>query len=378
MKKIFMFVNVDWFFLSHRLVIAKEALKNNVDMNIFTDFTKSHQPKDYLGFKLRISPLKRVNLGFARLFLEFYKAYCLVKKEEPELIHAVTIKPIIFLGLIARFTKTPFIGSISGLGPAFISDSLLKILRMKIIILVYRIVFGGKKSFVICQSNHDRDVLFRNNIASQDQITMIHGSGVDLDQYRPIQKAPSNRRIVFMASRLLVNKGIIEFCKAAQIVKDNFSGDVDFKLAGSVDSSSPSSISLEDVIYLCKISQVEYLGEVKCVSNLLAEADLFAYPSYYPEGIPKVLLEAASCGTAIITTDHPGCRDAIINNESGVLVPICDAEALAREIIVLLNDQKKTAKLGARGRLLAEESYSEQEVVSKHYALYEEIIKKIP
>jgi glycosyltransferase involved in cell wall biosynthesis len=371
-----MFVNVDWFFFSHRLVIAEEAFKNQVDMHVYTDFTMTHEFKDYSGFKLKKSPIKRANKSFFRLFLEFVRTYFLVKKEKPELIHAVTVKPIIFLGVIARITKTPFIGAISGLGPAFISDSVLTMIRSRIVILIYRFIFSSKQSHAICQSTHDQDVLIKNNIIFKDKTTLIPGSGVDLNQYKPIAKISSSRRIVFMASRLLIDKGVIEFCKSAQIVKNNYSGNVDFKLAGSIDYLSPSALSLEDVKNLCKKNHVEYLGEVNCVNTLLAEADLFVYPSYYPEGIPKILLEASSCGTPIITTDHPGCRDAIIKNETGILVPIRDPNAIAKEIVFLLNDKKKCAKFSARARLLAEDLYSEEEVISKHYILYGEFIKK--
>lgn len=362
-----MYVNVDWFFLSHRLPIAKDALKHNVDMTVFTDFTIPHDDKNYLGFKLRKSPIKRKNKF---LLLEFVATFLQVKKEKPDLIHAVTIKPIIFLGIIARLIKKPFIGAVSGLGPAFKGDEFLSLIRKKIIIKLYKFAFGGKRAHAICQSNHDRDVLVGYGIISEAKISLIHGSGVDLDKFKPAKQQNSTPPIILMASRLLADKGVIEFCESAQIVKKNYCETIDFKLAGPIDNLSPSSLSLQSVISLCKKNGVEYLGDIECISVLLAQANLFAYPSYYPEGIPKVLLEASACGVPTITTDHPGCRDAIIENETGVLVPIRDGSSLANQIISLLNNPDAIRKMGANARALAEKSYGVEKVVNKHYDLY--------
>ena len=362
-----MYVNVDWFFLSHRLPIAKDALKHNVDMTVFTDFTIPHDDKDYSGFKLKKSRIKRKNKS---LFLGFIATFLQVKKEQPDLIHAVTIKPIIFLGIIARLNKKPFIGAVSGLGPAFKGDGFLSLVRKQIIIKLYKFAFGGNRAHAICQSNHDRDVLVRYGIISKYKIFLIHGSGVDLNKFKPAEKQNTTPPIILMASRLLADKGVIDFCKAAHLVQKNYFDKIDFKLAGPIDSLSPSALSHKSVIRLCKENRVEYLGDVKCISALLAKADLFVYPSYYPEGIPKVLLEASACGVATITTDHPGCRDAIIENVTGVLVPKRDANYLANKIVSLLNDLDTIKKMGANARALAEKSYGVEKVVDKHFELY--------
>ena len=372
-KKVFMYVNVDWFFLSHRLPIAKDALKHNVNMTVFADFTRSHDDIDYSGFKLKKSRIKRKNKS---LFLGFIATFLQVLREKPDLIHAVTIKPIILLGIIARLNKKPFIGAVSGLGPAFKGNNFLSKIRKKIIINLYKFIFNSKRAHAICQSNHDRDVLIRSGIISEDRISLIHGSGVDLDKFKPIKKIILNPPFVLMASRLLADKGVIEFCKSAHIVKENYCDKIDFKLAGPIDNLSPSALSLQSVKSLCKENRVEYLGNIECINVLLAKADLFVYPSYYPEGIPKVLLEASACGVPTITTDHPGCRDAIINNKTGVLVPTQDINSLANKIISLLNDLDAVRIMGVNARVLAEKSYSVEKVVDKHYRLYKMLMNQ--
>ena len=141
MKKIFMFVNVDWFFLSHRLPIAQAAKNNNIDMTVYTEFTKPYRKMKTNGYNFLKSPLKRSSKSILHFIFECFKSYKIIKKEKPNLIHAVTIKPILILGIIARLTSTPFVGSISGLGPAFNPDNSIKKVRLWIILKILKFIF---------------------------------------------------------------------------------------------------------------------------------------------------------------------------------------------------------------------------------------------
>lgn len=374
MKKVFMYVNVDWFFLSHRLPIAEKAFENNIEMTVLTDYTKKHKYSDYSGFKLKKSQIKRKNKFLLHDFSQFIATFFFIKRERPDLIHAVTLKPILFLGIIARMMNIPFIGAISGLGPAFQAGSLITSIRKRIIVIFYKFIFNRKNSYAICQSTHDRNVLIENDIITKDRITLIHGSGVDLNKFKPLKNKLSKNPIVFMAARLLSDKGVIEFCKAAKMINENRIENIDFKLAGPIDNLSPTSLSLEEVKNLCDKGNVDYLGEIKSMNLMLAEADLFVYPSYYPEGIPKVLLEASACGTPVITTDHPGCRDAIIENETGISVPPRDVFSLTKEMENLLNNPNKILKMGINAHKHAQKFFCVEQVILKHYQLYKILI----
>ena len=174
-----------------------------------------------------------------------------------------------------------------------------------------------------------------------------------------------------MSSRILFDKGIQEYCEAAEIVKRTINDDVKFRLSGPIDSISPTSISKSELENLVKKYGIDYLGDNRIdMPELMASASLFVLPSYYPEGVPKVLLEAAASGVPVITTDHPGCRDAIINQGSGLLVPIKDSTALANAIIELISDESLSKHMGKQGRLLAEKSFQVSSVVDYHYSLY--------
>jgi glycosyltransferase involved in cell wall biosynthesis len=370
MKKVFMFVNVDWFFLSHRLPIAKAAIGNNVEMTVFADLTKVHEESGKDGYQLCQSPIYRTSKSLLHVGLELFKTFLVVKKGKPDLIHAVTIKPILILGIVARLTSTPFIGAISGLGPTFIPTSWLSKLRLRIVVSVFRFIFQGSKASAICQSTNDRDTLISVGVSSIEKIILINGSGVDVDLYSPDKKLVDCAPYVLMASRILGDKGVREFCLAAKIVHERVGHRVKFKLSGPIDNESPTFISHFDLVKLCEESGVEYLGNRPDMPELIASAMMFVLPSYYAEGVPKVLLEASACGVAIVTTNHPGCRDAVESGKTGILVDPRDSVGLAQAILELLEDDEKLCEMGHAGRKLALSFYRDTEVVQQHYSLY--------
>tara|TARA_B100000963_G_C22622807_1_gene670809 strand:- start:627 stop:1754 length:1128 start_codon:yes stop_codon:yes gene_type:complete len=375
MKKIFMFVNVDWFFYSHRLPIANASREHDINMFVFTDITDKETNQTPSEYRMVQSPLTRKLNNPWSLFSEFLSALSLIYREKPDVIHAVTIKPILFMGLIARLTKTPFIAAISGFGPVMEQNNFIKKLRFKMVLLIYRFIFSSETVNTICQNENDKNILLQHSLCDKSKITIIPGSGVDLKKFKP-STSGKTWDTVLMASRILKDKGVEEYCSAAKLFKKTDKRNVKFMLAGPIDKSSPSSISEEDINKLCLDSDVEYLGAEKDLENLLASSSIFVLPSYYAEGVPKVLLEASACGIPIITTDHPGCRDAIINNETGLLVKIRDSEAIYRAIKYMFDNPQIMEKMGKAGRELAENSYNESEVVNLHYAVYSKVTKK--
>jgi glycosyltransferase involved in cell wall biosynthesis len=369
--KVFMFVNVDWFFLSHRLAIAQAGVYHNVNFTVFTDFTEQHPIAEYKNFHLLQSPLKRSSKTKLHSLIEWVKVYLLIRKSKPDLVHAVTIKPIIVLGVICRITKTPFVASISGLGPAFKVKNIFEAFRLRVITLIYKFVFGSKKSEVICQTQKDIDILTSINVVSRAQTSLIEGSGVELSKYLKTKSYACPPVNVLMASRILADKGVYEFCASALRIKEETNFDVHFSLAGPIDKDSPTALQLVEIESICNKSKVQYLGNRSDLHLLLNTTDIFVLPSYYPEGLPKVLLEAAASGCAIVTTDHSGCRDAIIPGKTGVLVEPQDSNSLMDGILKFLRDPKSIRLMGANGRLLAEKRFCQRSVVKKHYKIYE-------
>lgn len=366
-----MFVNVDWFFLSHRLPIAQAGPYHNVNFTVFTDFTKDHPIAEYENFHLLQSPLKRSSKTKLHFLTECFKTSLLIRNLRPDLVHAVSIKPIIVLGVICRITRTPFVASISGLGPAFKVKNIFEAFRLKLVTLIYKFIFKSKKSKVICQTQNDIDILTSIKVTSQAQTTLIEGSGVELSKYLKTNSYTCPPFSVLMASRILTDKGVYEFCASALRIKEETNFDVHFKLAGPIDKDSPTAIKLDELERICHKSKVQYLGNISNLHLLLNTTDVFVLPSYYPEGLPKVLLEASASGCAIVTTDHAGCRDAIVPGKTGVLVEPQDSNSLMEGILKFLRDPKSIRVMGTNGRLLAEKRFCQRNVVKKHYEIYE-------
>lgn len=370
MKKVFMFVNVDWFFLSHRLPIAKIATDKEVDMTVFTDFTRPHEKGEYTGFSLLQSPIRRTYVSLYSLCVEFLNTIQLIKRERPAVVHAVTIKPIIFLGIVCLIYKIPFIASISGLGPGFSPTSYWGKVRFLIIKVLYKLIFASEKTRVICQSPYDAGILLHNGLVTSEKIIMAEGSGIDLEKYQSQKTVASDSTNVLMASRLLADKGVREFCFAAGVIKKKYDFNVKFSLAGPVDADSPRSLTEEQVIEMCESNKVQFLGNRSDLPDILAKTHIFVLPSYYAEGIPKVLLEAAASGCAVITTDHPGCRDAIIPGLTGMLVTPKDATGLENALSCILEDRELMESMGRAGQELAEKRFCVTRVIEIHYSLY--------
>ena len=371
MKKVFMFVNVDWFFLSHRLPIAKVAIDKEVDMTVFTDFTCSHEKDEYTGFSLLQSPIRRRYVSLYSSCMEFFNTINLIKRERPSVVHAVTIKPIILLGIVCLIFKIPFIASISGLGPGFSPTSYWGKARLLIIKALYKVIFSSEKTRIICQSQYDAGILLANSLATSEKIIMTEGSGVDLEEYQPRKQVALDQVRILMASRLLKDKGVREFCAAAGAIQEKYDFNVSFSLAGTIDSDSPGSLTDEQVIEICTSAKVQFLGNRRDLQEILAMTHIFILPSYYAEGVPKVLLEAAASGCAVITTEHPGCRDAIVPGETGMLVVPKDVPSLINTLASLLSDQDLIESMGKAGRQLAVQRFSVTKVVNIHYSLYQ-------
>lgn len=376
-SKINLFINVDWFFLSHRKIIPDNIF--DFDFKIFTDISDKNLVESYNNdarCKITQAPYKRSTSFFVMLF-EFFKTFFLILLRPNDITHAVTIKPILLCGISCRILNRSFIGSISGLGPGFKrGESLLGKIKFNIIVFCYRIIFSGSRSIVIVQTEHDKKVLLKNNISSDNNIKLIAGSGVDIDLFKP-RSFPSNKNFfhIFFASRLLKDKGIFEFFEiASHFTNDDF---VKFSFAGSIDPSSPSSLTLQDLEKLLLQSNVKYLGHVDSLHNILNDIDLFVYPSYYPEGIPKILLECSSSGIPVLTNDHPGCNDAVINGVTGFVVENNDITKYINLIHRFIDDNDLYNSISLNARNLAIDRYDERIIINSHRDIYLNVLNNL-
>ncbi|MBE0349646.1 glycosyltransferase family 4 protein [Pseudoalteromonas lipolytica] len=359
-------VNVDWFFVSHRLPIALEAIKKGYEVHIACGITNKQSYLESLGIHVHPIPLSRSGTSILTELATIKKLWNIVKEVNPDISHVVTIKGVVYGGIITRLLKVKSrIASISGLGYVFIDNSA----RVKLLKLIIKKLYGfalGKDTLVIFQNENDKSIFVDGNIIQPSQSLLIRGSGVDLDKFKYIPEPKTIKTVMFLA-RLLKDKGLIEFCRAAHIIKK--SADVRFVLVGDLDPDNPNSITEDELASYTDSGIIEHWGYSQNVESVIPQAHIMVLPSYR-EGLPKSLLEAAACGRAVITTDVPGCRDAIEPNETGLLVKVKDSNNLAEAIFKLLDDDILREKLGQAGRKLAEESFNIDDVIATHIAIY--------
>jgi len=372
MKTIIYFVSEDWYFCSHRLPIARKALAEGFKVVVITKVSKHRDVIESEGFELAPIEIKR---GGTNLFFEFKTIsilYSYYKKYNPDIVHHVAIKSVIYGTLVAKLIGSmKIVNAMAGLGFVFISNKKkVRILRF-FIHQLFRFLFNNKNGQLILQNKDDLDYFTKNKLVKKNQVTIIRGSGVDIKKFIPVEEC-IGIPIVMLASRMLWDKGVGEFVEAAKILKQE-GVEARFVLVGENDSENPASISNSQLNEWNELDTVEWWGERSDMHKVLTQAHIACLPSYR-EGLPKVLLEAASCGRAIIATDVPGCREIVDDGENGLLVPLKDSIALASAIKELINDSEKRKRMGINGRRLVENEFSEETIVFQTLKVYQELL----
>ena len=273
--------------------------------------------------------------------------------------------------LVARWVGgIQILNAISGLGYLFIAQGWKSSIRQKILLWGYRAILHSKKVWILFQNPDDQALFAQHKIIHPQHISIIKGSGVDLQQFA-FSAIPKGKIKIILVARMLWDKGVGEFVKAATVLKQQ-GVDADFLLVGSVDLGNPKSISIEQLEQWSKSGVVKWLGERADIPQLVAKSHIAVLPSYR-EGLPKSLIEAAAVGRPIVTTNVPGCREVVKEGENGFLVPARDAKKLAAAIKKLTNNPKLLITMGKKSRLMAEQEFSIQKVISKTLALYSKI-----
>ncbi|MEZ0246229.1 MAG: glycosyltransferase family 4 protein [Methylophilaceae bacterium] len=367
MQRLLFIVNVDWFFLSHRLAVALAARDAGFDVHVATVLTGPSEAIERHGFTVHALHMDRRSTGSFDAFRLFWALLSLIRQLRPAVVHLITIKPVLFGGLAARLAGVPkVIAAISGLGYIFNARGFIATLHRSLVSILYRLALVREGVWVIFQNSDDQALLQRHAGIRDSQVIHIRGSGVDLETW-PTYPLPESPPRVLMASRLLADKGVCEFVEAARILRGYKSAC--FVLVGDVDPGNPTSVSTEQVQRWVDEGLIEWWGQRNDMPEVLGMAHMVVLPSYR-EGLPKVLIEAAASGRPVVTTDVPGCRDAIDPGRSGLLVEARNAAALAQAIKALLDHPLQLSAMGEAGRHLAEQAFDIREVVIRHLAAY--------
>ena len=369
-RRLLFVVNNPDFFLSHRLGLAQAAQAAGYDVHLATMPGASVASIQAMGITHHALPMTRSGANPIQEWRTLTALVRLFRQIAPDVVHLVTIKPVLYGGIAARLARVRgMVAAISGLGFVFVRPGAKAALLRRVVGVLYRLALGHPNSRVIFQNAADRDVLRGLNAVRAEQVVMIRGAGVDLDLFQDVPEPAAPPVVVTMAARLLRDKGVCEMVQAARILKEQGLA-VRVQLAGAPDEGNPASVRHADVQAWQQEGTVTCLGERKDIARLYADSHIVALPSYR-EGLPKALLEAAAAGRAVITTDVPGCRDAIDPDRTGLLVPVRDAQALADAIARLAQDEALRRQMGRAGRVLAQDAFDVRDVQRTHVAIYD-------
>ncbi|WP_293865732.1 glycosyltransferase family 4 protein [uncultured Alsobacter sp.] len=365
-------VTEDWYFVSHRLPMARAARDAGFAVHVACRVDKHRAPIEAEGFALHPLPWARESRGPGTLLRETAAVRALYRSLKPALVHQVALKPAAIGSIASTGLGIPTVNSVAGLGWGFIARGLRAALVRQGLGAAIRWLFNRRTAVTVVQNEDDRAAL-RGLGVRPERLDLIPGSGVDTDLLRPLPE-PEGPFTIGFAGRLLEDKGIQPLVAAHAILRRE-GHDAALLVAGTPDPSNPASMDEEDLAAWRKQAGVTLLGHVSDIVGLWARCHVAALPSRR-EGLPKALLEAAACGRALVATDVPGCRDVARPGVSGLLVPADDAPALADALRTLMLDAAQRRALAQGGRRLTEEVFSAKAIGRQTADLYLRLAKR--
>jgi glycosyltransferase involved in cell wall biosynthesis len=370
-KTLFFVVNVDWFFISHRLPLALHAIKTGYKVYLLTADTGRIKELDNSEIHFINIPFKRSGTNIIHelrcifLLIKYYVEY------KPDIIHHVSLKVALLGSLAAKMSRMKrVINAISGFGYNFTDNRNGPV--QKIIKLMINIAFKGKFYFIL-QNPDDINMMAGLNLTESSHLVLIKGSGVDLHIFNHSEFCKKKYIQLLFPARLLKDKGIIEYIEAAKSIRSLVKGRAMFILAGDIDMENLASLSKKELMELLEKDYIEWIGYQQNMLDTYIASDIVVLPSYR-EGLPKSLIEAAAIGRPIITTNVSGCRECVIDSYNGFLVPVKSISDLARSMLTLIDNEELRIEFGRNSRKFAEKEFSIDSVIRATFNLYENIM----
>jgi glycosyltransferase involved in cell wall biosynthesis len=370
-------VNHAAFLVSHRLPIVLRARDAGWDVTaaaasdaVCSDMAAVECLRDH-GVDFVSLPISRSGRSPGREVQAYRALLALYRRIRPSVVHHVTIKPVIYGSRAASTAGVPgVVNAVAGLGSLFLNESLAGRMQRSLVLAMYRRALAHPNVIMLFQNYDDAEAFSALRLGGAARRAVIRGSGVDLDAFQATPEPLDQPPLVVFPARLLRDKGIVEFVAAAEQLRAAGS-DARFAIVGGLDPN-PSAISDAELDEWRQRGVIEVWGHSTDMPAVYAQSAIVCLPSYR-EGFSKALIEAGASGRAIVTTDVPGCRDAV-TSDSALLVPPRDATSLATAIRTLLGDADLRRRMGAAGRRLAESEFSIDAVADQTMALYEQLM----
>lgn len=365
-------VTEDWYFLSHRLPMARAARMAGFTVHVVTAVGEGADAIVNEGFVLHPLQWRRRSLSPGAWFRDILRVRALYREIAPRIVHHVALKPSLVGSLAALGLKIACVNSVAGLGFVFTSrKSLARLLRLPLRWLLARL-FGGRGALVVVQNTDDEATMRKIGIPVGN-IRIVPGSGVEVDKL-PVLPEPQGPVRAAFVGRMLDDKGVRTLVAAHRLLRERGVG-LDLDLVGVPDPDNRASISLEELQEWDTVPSLNWLGHVADIGSVWARAHIAVLPSRR-EGLPKSLLEAASCGRPICATDVPGCRSIARQDLNALLVPPDDPEALADALQRLAEDPAMRKRFGAASRKIVEDNFSAESIGEQIVIIYAEALAK--
>lgn len=366
-KSVIYLVTEVGYFYSHRLSLAQAARDAGYRVIVATSGDLSRLERD--GFEVVSIPFIRGSLNPFFELLTFVKIFIAYYKLKPDVLHHVALKPVIYGSIAAGLLGMPsrIVNMLGGLGYVFTSSSIKARLLRTLVKLGLKVSHLSRNSLLVVQNLDDMAAM--SEIISPEQVHLILGSGVDTDKLKPsVEPKTSSSTNVVLVGRMLWTKGVGELVEAYKLLY-RLGIKVEIHLIGDTDPQNPAHIDKEVLEKWQEQQLVHWHGQCTNVADLYVQSDIAVLPSYR-EGLPKSLLEAASLGKPIITTDAPGCREVIEDGISGLLVPPRDSQALAGAIKTLVESEELRNQMGQKARERALSHFDIKAINRKTLDLY--------
>lgn len=374
MTRILYNVNIPRFFVSHRLPLALATRDAGYEVHVTTANTDTESIQKITDSGLPFHPLPLAQHGTNPIAeLNTLRAMMALYRElKPDIIHHVSIKPVIYGGIAARLTGIPaVVAAMSGLGRAFSDEGTKAGILRQILRPMFKLALAHHNTSMIFQNPDDRAIFIEMGLIKANRAELIRGSGVDLAVFSPEPEHDTKPMILF-AGRLMWKKGVQVFIEAAKALQDK----ARFVVVGYTEATSPDTVPESDLRQWADDGIIEWWGKRDDMPAVFAQSHIVCLPGSYGEGVPRVLIEAAACERPIVASNIPGCREITRDGENGILIPAGDSDSLIEALEKLIVSPELRRKMGKRGREIVNEDFSLEMVNSQTLALYRKLLEK--
>jgi glycosyltransferase involved in cell wall biosynthesis len=369
--KVLLFANTDWYLYNYRLAFAQELRKRGHQVILVSPDGSYASRLQEQGFRWVCFPFSRKGLNPLVETWVVLRLIGLYRREKPDLVHHFTIKCVLYGSLAARWLgMRAVINSVTGLGYAFTERANNRTWMKSLIKQLYRIVL--RRAWVIFQNPKDREVFLSNHLVDLGHVALVRGSGTNIENFSPSPEVKGTP-IVILPARLLWDKGVAEFVAAAKILHEQ-GVKARFALVGDTDEGNPSAVPADQLCQWAESGLVEWWGWRDDMVRVYSVAHVICLPTFYPEGVPKSLVEGAACGRPLVASQIPGCREVITDGENGFLVPPHDEKALAAALLKLIRSPSLRRKMGTRGRERVIREFSSEVINAQTLDVYRAVL----